>query len=146
MPYVGFAFTDNALDAIAELPAKIRKQVIKKAKALLNDPHPPTSKKLKGIETPDGEAVYRERSGDYRILYLVRSDPAEILVLDVDNRKDVYRMPKTNPKPADDLRMKEGEFDEMMRGALGAAPPEKLSEDEKAEPKRLSAYPRAKKR
>lgn len=141
MPYIGFAFTDNALDAIAELPAKIRKQVIKKAKALLDNPHPPTSKKLKGVETPDGEAVYRERSGDYRILYLVRSDPAEILILDVDHRKDVYRMPKTNPKTADDLRMKEADFDEMMRGALGAPPPEKPSNDDKSEPKRLSAYP-----
>ena len=141
MPYVGFAFTENALDAIAELPTKIRKQVIKKAKALLSDPHPPTSKKLKGIETPEGEVVYSERSGDYRILYLVRSNPEEILILNVDNRKDVYKMPKTNPKPADDLRMKEAEFDEMMRGALGAPPPEDDKPQAK-EPKRLSSHPR----
>ena len=70
---------------------------------------------------------------------MVRSNPDEVVILDIDHRKDVYRMPKTNPKTADEMRMKQGDFDEMMRGALGAPPP-----PEKDEPgtKRLSAYPR----
>lgn len=146
MPYIGFAFTDRALDFIADLPPKIRRQVIKKAKALHTTPHPPTSKKLQDVETPDGEPVYRERSGDYRILYIVRSNPAEVLILDIDHRKDVYRMPKTNPEPADEMRMKEEDFDEMMRGALGAPPPEGPKAADDAEPKRLSAYPAKKRR
>jgi len=142
VPYVAFAFTDSALDFLAGLPPKIRRQVIKKAKALHTNPHPPTSKKLHDVETPEGETVYRERSGDYRILYIVRSKPEEILILDIDHRKDVYRMPKTNPKPADEMRMKQGEFDEIMRGALGASPPpEKPGNDGEPAPKRLSAYP-----
>jgi mRNA-degrading endonuclease RelE of RelBE toxin-antitoxin system len=33
--------------------------------------------------------VYRERQGDYRILYSVR--PVIIVILDIDHRKDVYR-------------------------------------------------------
>ena len=140
MTYIGFAFTDRALDFVAGLPPKIRKQVIKKAKALHTNPHPPTSKKLHDVETPDGDPVYRERSGDYRILYVVRSKPDEVLILDIDNRKDVYRMPKTDPKPADEMRMKESDFDEMMRGALGAPPPPK-KDPPGPEPKRLSAYP-----
>jgi len=38
----------------------------------------------------DGEErVYRVRSGDYRILYCVRG--IIVVVLDIDNRKDVYR-------------------------------------------------------
>ena len=89
--------------------------------------------------------MYRERSGDYRILYVVRSNPAEVMILDIDNRKDVYRMPKTNPKPADDLRMKEADFDQMMRGALGASPPENEKSAAADEPKRLSAYPKRQK-
>ena len=52
-------------------------------------------------------------------------------------------MPKTKTEPADDLRMKETEFDAMMRGALGVSAPvesdDKNGED-KAE-KRVSAYP-----
>lgn len=139
MPYIGFAFTDAAIDFLAGLPPKIRRQVIKKAKALHTNPHPPTSKKLHDVETSDGDPVYRERSGDYRILYVVRSNPAEVLILDIDNRKDVYRMPKTNPKPADDLRMKEADFNDMMRSALGAPPPEK---DTQPPTKRLSAHPK----
>lgn len=140
MPYVGFAFTDSALDFLDGLPPKIRRQVIKKAKALHANPHSPTSKKLHDVQTPESDPVYRERSGDYRILYVVR--PAEILILDIDHRKDVYRMPKTNPKPADEMRMKQGEFDDIMRGALGAAPPpEKPKADDEPPPKRLSAYP-----
>jgi mRNA-degrading endonuclease RelE of RelBE toxin-antitoxin system len=35
------------------------------------------------------DAVWRIRSGVYRILYVVR--PAEIIVIDIDHRKDVYR-------------------------------------------------------
>lgn len=145
MPYVAFAFTDAALDFIGTLPPKIRRQIIKKAKALHTTPYPPTCKKLQDVVTTDGDPVYRERSGDYRILYVVRSNPAEVLILDIDNRKDVYRMPKTNPKPADDLRMKEADFDEMMRGALGAPPPPKDAPEASDEPKRLSAYPKRRK-
>ncbi len=150
MPLIAFAFTDAALDFLSELPPKVRRQVVKKAKALHLNPHPPTSKKLQGIETAEGEPVYRERAGDYRILYVVRSKPAEVLILDIDHRKDVYRMPKTKTDPADKMRMKEVEFDEMMRGALEAPPPaessKKGSKTAPKEEKRLSAYPRAKNR
>lgn len=139
MPSVGFAFTDVALDFIATLPPKVRKQVIKKAKALHTDPFPPTAKKLKDVETPEGDPVYRERSGDYRILYIVRSNPAEILILDIDHRKDVYRMPKTSTEPADEMRMNGSEFDDIMGKALGVPAP--LGEAANDKPKRLSAYP-----
>jgi mRNA interferase RelE/StbE len=147
VPYIGFAFTDNALDFLADLPPKLRRQVIKKAKALHSEPHPPTSKKLHDVETPDGEAVYRERSGDYRILYVVRTKPEEVVIIEIDHRKDVYRMPKTNPEPADEMRMKQGDFDEIMRGALGAPPPpEKLDAEGKPSSKRLSAFPAKRRR
>lgn len=145
MPLLGFAFTDAALDFLDTLPPKIRRQVIKKARALHTSPFPPTCKKLHDVETPSGEPVYRERSGDYRILYVVRTKPAEVLILDIDNRKDAYRMPKTKTERADELRMKQTSFDDMMRSALGAPPP---PDEEKAKPKtgekkakRLSAYP-----
>lgn len=146
MPYIAFAFTDAALDALADLAPKVRSQVIKKAKALHTNPHPPTSKKLRNVETPDGDAVYRERSGDYRILYLVRSNPAEIVILDIDHRKDVYRMPKTNPKAADEMRMKESDFDEMMKGAFGAPPPDEDAKATKEKQSSLSPYPRKRKK
>jgi mRNA-degrading endonuclease RelE of RelBE toxin-antitoxin system len=35
------------------------------------------------------DAVWRVRAGDCRILYVVR--PMEIIVVDIGNRKDIYR-------------------------------------------------------
>jgi mRNA interferase RelE/StbE len=140
---VGFAFTDVALDFLATLPPKARRQVVKRAKALHTQPHPPSSKRLHEITTPDGDFVFRERSGDYRVLYIVRSKPAEVVILDIAHRKEVYRMPKTKTEPADDMRMKEEDFDRMMGAALGVpAPAEDDPEVEMPPSKRLSAHPR----
>ena len=88
---IGFAFTEAALEYLSKVPHKMRSQVIKKAKALQLNPHPQGAKKLQGVETKDGERVYRERSGDYRILYVVRENPNEVIILDINHRKDVYR-------------------------------------------------------
>lgn len=140
MPFVGFAFTDAALDFLETLPPKIRRQVIKKARALHTNPHPQGAKKLKDVETLEGDPVYRERSGDYRILYIVREKPAEVIILDIDHRKDVYRMPRTKTETADEMRMKESDFDAMMSKALGVPAP--LGEVTNDKPKRLSAYPK----
>jgi len=116
---IGFAFTSTALDFLGDVQPKIRRQIIKKAKALHLTPYPPGCKKLQGVVTDTDEPIYRVRSGDYRILYVVRANPAEVLILDIDNRKDVYKMPKKNSDPEDELRMSEAEFDNVMRDALG---------------------------
>jgi mRNA interferase RelE/StbE len=91
MPLVGLAFSESALDFLKTIPHKVRSQVIKKAKALLNNPFPQGCKKLHGVTTAMGEPVHRERSGDYRILYVVRKKPNEVVILDIDHRKDVYK-------------------------------------------------------
>ena len=128
MPLVGFAFTRAALNFLGTVPHKRRRQIIKKAKALHTIPFPPGVKKLQGVQTDTGEPVYRQRAGDFRILYVVLSKPAEVLILDIANRKDVYKMPKTKTKTDDEMRMSEGEFDTMMGDALGvASPPEKTA-------------------
>ena len=90
-PLTGLVITKSALDSLARFPFKIRAQLIKKAKALILDAHPQGSKPLKGVKTADDEIIYRHRSGDYRILYVIRSNPQQVIVLDIDNRKDVYR-------------------------------------------------------
>ena len=87
---MGFAISEPALSYLATIPPKLRGQVIKKARALQGNPFPSGHKRLKGIYH-DGDNVFRERSGDYRILYVVRDAPSEVMVIDVDHRKDVYR-------------------------------------------------------
>lgn len=90
-PLVGFSFTEAALKALERIPPRERAQVVKKAKALMGNPHPNGAKQLKGIKTDDGAPVLRERSGDYRILYVVRDNPQQVVILDIDHRKDVYK-------------------------------------------------------
>jgi mRNA interferase RelE/StbE len=86
----GFAFSDAALKALKEIPAKFRGQIRRKIEGLANDPKPQGHKKLDGVM--DGpRPVYRVRSGDYRVLYSIRNSPWQIVVLDIDHRKDVYR-------------------------------------------------------
>lgn len=89
MPLIGFAFGPAATAFLDKLPAgKLRAQLTKRAKALHTNPHPPGCKKLVDVMSGD-DAVWRIRTGDYRILYIVR--PEEIIVIDIGNRKDIYR-------------------------------------------------------
>ncbi len=90
-PLLGFAFSEAALASLAKIPPRLRRQVIRKAKALMLDPRPIGYKQLRGSTTAAGEPILRERSGDYRILYVVRENPSQVIVLDIGHRKDVYR-------------------------------------------------------
>ena len=91
MSLIGLSFSASSLAFLETVPHKFRAQIIKKARALILDSHPNGAKQLKGITTAFGEPIIRERSGDYRILYVLRSDPIRIVILDIDNRKDVYK-------------------------------------------------------
>ncbi|MDR1144528.1 MAG: type II toxin-antitoxin system RelE/ParE family toxin [Verrucomicrobiales bacterium] len=53
--------------------------------ALCANPRPPGCKKLRG------RPGYRVRVGDYRIIYEVRDAELVILVLEIGDRKDIYR-------------------------------------------------------
>jgi mRNA-degrading endonuclease RelE of RelBE toxin-antitoxin system len=86
--YYGFAYDPRALDYLKTVPKNIRRQIINKIQRLAAAPHPPTAKLVQGM-SDDEERVYRIRSGDYRILYIVRG--IIVIVLDIDHRKDVYR-------------------------------------------------------
>ncbi len=87
----GFQYTEQAARFLEKMPsAKLRRQVKAKIDALAKDPIPPTAKQLRG-EDENGEPVYRIRSGDYRVLYLVRGNPQHVVILDIDHRKDIYK-------------------------------------------------------
>lgn len=80
--------TNRCLDYLTTRTPKVRKQIIKKIKTLAENPFPRTAKILKGM-TEEEERVYRLRSGDYRILYVVRNPI--VVVIDINHRKDVYK-------------------------------------------------------
>lgn len=84
----GFAFSALSLAYLRTLPKKLRQQIVSKVKGLAENPHPPGCKKIRGMKERE-EDIYRLRSGDYRVLYVVRG--TTIAVLDINHRKDVYR-------------------------------------------------------
>ena len=88
MGLYGLAYTARALAYLKTLPKKIKGQIVRKIERLASDPVPAGSKKLKGKTT--GEEIHRIRSGDYRVLYVVKENPSQIVVLDIGNRKDIY--------------------------------------------------------
>jgi len=70
------------LDAI---PKKDVQRIIAAIRALADDPRPPQAKRLSGREQ------YRLRQGDYRILYTIQDDVLVVTVVEVGNRKEIYR-------------------------------------------------------
>ena len=86
----GFAYSTRALDFLGTVPLKIRKQIHTKINALAANPLPPGSKLIRGA-SGDQERVYRIRSGDYRVLYVLRNNPSHVVILDIDHRKDIYK-------------------------------------------------------
>lgn len=61
------------------------KAINEKILALKSNPRPPGCKKLKGNES------WRIRVADYRIIYEIKDNILQIIVIDVDHRKQVYR-------------------------------------------------------
>lgn len=84
----GFSYNSIALANLRSIPGKNRKQIVKKIGCLALNPHPPGCKKVKGM-TDGEEEIWRIRSGDYRVLYVVRD--ITVVIIDIDHRKDIYR-------------------------------------------------------
>lgn len=84
-----FAYSAAALAYLRTIPVKHREQIVRKVRTLEGNPRPRHCKVIRG--TKSEETVHRVRSGDYRVLYVVRDEPEQIVILDIDHRKDVYR-------------------------------------------------------
>ena len=83
------AYTEKALGSLRGMPSrKIRRQIKAKIDGLRLDPHPAGVVKIQG--TGMRRSVFRLRSGDYRVLFCLQGGN-EIVVLDIGDRKDVYR-------------------------------------------------------
>lgn len=60
----------------------------KRIRSLAENPRPSGCTKIKGTKYGN---QYRIRDGDWRILYAVEDDMIVVLILDVVNRKQVYK-------------------------------------------------------
>ncbi len=61
------------------------KRILKKIEGLASDPRPHDAKMLKG-----GERYLRMRQGDYRIVYEVRDNESEVVIIKIGHRREVY--------------------------------------------------------
>ena len=71
---------------LKKLPQQVKTQIVPILKALENEPRPSGAKKLKGSED-----IWRIRKGNYRILYEIQDNQLTVLVVKIDDRKQVYR-------------------------------------------------------
>ena len=70
---------------LKSIPKKDLRRILDCITMLAEDPRPPGSEKLSGLER------YRVRQGRYRIVYSIQDDELTIWVVKVGHRKDIYR-------------------------------------------------------
>lgn len=78
--------TKSAERALERLPAAVRNRIVAALDELADNPRSTDVIKLQGEDD-----LYRKRVGDYRIVFQLLDDPAELTVTEVRNRRDVYR-------------------------------------------------------
>ncbi len=79
-------FEPRAFDEIMELSEKMQQRIFAATDALEADPRPAGVEKMKGEEN-----AWRVRVGDYRIIYEIHDAVLLVAVMNVGNRKEVYR-------------------------------------------------------
>ena len=76
----------SVLKDFDSIPKKDLQRIIVAIETLADDPRPPQSKKLSGLEQ------YRLRQGNYRILYSIKDDLLIVFIVAVGHRKEIYRI------------------------------------------------------
>ena len=77
----------SAIKAMNALPKRDRLRIDARILSLADNPRPSGALPLKG----GGKGLWRMRVGDYRVLYQIQDDRLIVIVVDVGNRRDVYR-------------------------------------------------------
>lgn len=78
----------SAIKELARLPRHDQETISKIIDGLAANPSPAGSKKLKGNKNP---ALWRVRSGDYRIVYQIEREEIVVLIVKIGHRREVYR-------------------------------------------------------
>ena len=76
----------SAKKELRKLPDQARHRILSVIDGLTQDPLPPGSKKLVGVEQ-----TYRLRVGDYRVVYSFYASALCVEIIRVADRKEAYR-------------------------------------------------------
>jgi mRNA interferase RelE/StbE len=80
------ALTPAAIKERERLPEEIRRRIDRILRTLVEESHPPNSRKLTGSQQD-----WRVRVGDYRILYEIEEEAKQIVVWRIAHRREAYR-------------------------------------------------------
>lgn len=80
------AFARPATKSFEDLTEQLQRRIGTEIDGLRTEPRPQGCEKLKGRKDQ-----YRIRVGDYRIIYMIEDSVLTVLVLQIGNRRDVYR-------------------------------------------------------
>lgn len=78
-------YESSANKRLATLPQREQIRIVEHINALAENPRPRGSVKLSSSET------YRIRVGNYRVIYAIHDKRLIVLVVEIGDRKDVYR-------------------------------------------------------
>ena len=80
-------FSTRAGKYIKKLDEIMKKRILERINKLEEDPFP---QEVERVQSFKGEKVFRVRVGDRRILYIVRYNPNNLIVVKVEERSRVY--------------------------------------------------------
>ena len=80
------SFTRSARKELESLDSQTARRIFEKIVALANEPRPRGALKLSGTDN-----LYRLRVGDYRVIYAIDDQQAQVEVTAVRHRRDAYR-------------------------------------------------------
>ncbi|RRQ23913.1 type II toxin-antitoxin system RelE/ParE family toxin [Guyparkeria sp. SCN-R1] len=78
-------FRQSVTRDLRPIPRPDVERILRRVKALADDPRPPGCEKLSGQER------YRVRQGNYRILYEIVDEELVVTVVKIGHRRHVYR-------------------------------------------------------
>lgn len=86
MPIYRVELSPKSRKQINDLDKPVRERVFDAINRLATEPFP-----QKAITMQGQDSIYRTRAGDYRILYTVEHSQLLVLVVQVGNRREVYK-------------------------------------------------------
>jgi mRNA interferase RelE/StbE len=79
------SFKESVWKDLSKIPKSELKRILSRIEKLGDDPRP------MGCEKITGEALYRIRQGNYRIVYSIQDNELTIWIIMIGHRRDVYR-------------------------------------------------------
>ena len=79
-------FSSSAMKQFNKLPKEVQRKIVNVIDPLSEEPRP------SGVVKLSGETIlYRIRVGNYRVIYHIKDDRLEVLILKIGHRRDIYK-------------------------------------------------------